>query len=268
VRVNYLHVKSNTDRRQCICSRRRCRMWSSHRKPSFRDSQDSVSKTHCTTPEFQNPTFLTLPSMQLQGELQKTSSNSRIYNGPLHGLKVIIRNEGIRGVYSGFGAGSAYQLLLNGSRIGFYEPIRSNLTSFLYTDANKQSFGISVFSGPLSGVIGAMLGSPFFLVKTRMQTYSKVAPMGTQHVYTSTWNGLKKIYRSEGLKGLYRGCDAAIVRTGIGSSAKLPCYYAAQKVLIERTSMKVGTILHLIDFAFDWQFYQRVCCVLPDASCR
>ncbi|PVH79828.1 mitochondrial carrier [Cadophora sp. DSE1049] len=197
--------------------------------------------------------------MQLQGELQKVSSRPRIYNGPLHGLKVILRNEGIRGVYRGFGAGSVYQLLLNGSRIGFYEPIRSKFTSLLYADAYKQSFGIGVFSGALSGVIGAVLGSPFFLVKTRMQTYSRVAPMGTQHVYANTWDALKCIYMSEGLKGLYRGCDAAIVRTGVGSSAQLPCYYAAKGVLIERMNMREGTSLHLVGSSISGC---AVCCLM------
>ncbi|KAK0101084.1 Mitochondrial oxaloacetate carrier protein [Cadophora gregata] len=197
--------------------------------------------------------------MQLQGELRKTSSQTRIYNGPLHGLKVILRNEGIRGIYSGFGAGSAYQLLLNGSRIGFYEPIRSTLTSLLYADAKKQSFGINVFSGALSGIIGAVLGSPFFLVKTRMQTYSRVAPMGTQYVYKSTWDALRRVYRVEGLRGLYRGCDAAILRTGVGSSAQLPCYYAAKRVLVERMNMKEGTGLHLVGSSISGC---AVCCLM------
>ncbi|KAH7378005.1 mitochondrial oxaloacetate transport protein [Cadophora sp. MPI-SDFR-AT-0126] len=197
--------------------------------------------------------------MQLQGELLRKSSQIIIYNGPIHGLKVILCNEGIRGVYSGFGAGSAYQLLLNGSRIGFYEPIRSNLTSTLYSDANKQNFGMNVLSGALSGIIGAVLGSPFFLVKTRMQTYSRAVPMGTQHVYTNTWSALKGIYRSEGIKGLYRGCDAAIVRTGVGSSAQLPCYYAAKRVLIERTNMREGTVLYLISSSISGC---AVCCLM------
>ncbi|KAG4430792.1 hypothetical protein IFR05_013725 [Cadophora sp. M221] len=197
--------------------------------------------------------------MQLQGELQKRSTQLRIYNGPIHGLKVILRDEGIRGVYSGFGAGSAYQLLLNGSRIGFYEPIRSNLTSIVSTNKSQQNFGVNIVSGALSGIIGAVLGSPFFLIKTRMQTYSPVTPMGTQHIYRNTWDAFRSIYGTEGLKGLYRGYDAAIARTGMGSSVQLPCYYAAKGVLIKHTGMQEGTALHLISSSISGC---AVCCFM------
>lgn len=227
-------------------------------KPSLRNSQNPVRfKAPPLSHQLTKLTMIT--SMQLQGELQKRSTQPRIYNGPIHGLKVILHNEGIRGIYSGFGAGSAYQLLLNGSRIGFYEPIRSNLTSIIFTDTSHQNFGINIISGALSGVIGAVLGSPFFLIKTRMQTYSPIAPMGTQHVYRNTWDALRSIYGAEGLKGLYRGCDAAIVRTGMGSSVQLPCYYAAKGVLVKHTSMIEGTALHLVSSSISGC---AVCCFM------
>ncbi len=50
--------------------------------------------------------------------------------------------------------------------------------------------------------------------------------VGHQHTYLN--QGILKsfhfIYKEEGLKGLYRGVDASMVRTGVGSAVQLSCY--------------------------------------------
>jgi solute carrier family 25 protein 34/35 len=114
-----------------------------------------------------------------------------------------------------------YQMTLNGCRLGFYEPLRSTITKAIYKDGNVQSFGINIFTGAASGILGAAAGSPFFLVKTRLQSYSPFLPVGTQHHYKNAMDGMRQIYSSEGIKGLYRGIGPAMVRTGFGSSVQL-----------------------------------------------
>jgi solute carrier family 25, member 34/35 len=135
--------------------------------------------------------------------------------------------------------------MLNGCRLGFYEPLRAQLTSALYGDASKQSFGINIFSGAASGIIGAAAGSPFFLVKTRLQSYSPVLPVGTQHHYKNAMDGLRQIYAAEGVRGLYRGVGPAMVRTGFGSSVQLPTYFFAKRMLQRHLGMEDGPGLHL-----------------------
>jgi solute carrier family 25, member 34/35 len=183
--------------------------------------------------------------MQLQGELQEKGVSTLRYRGPLHGVSVIIRNEGIRGVYRGLGSAYIYQILLNGSRLGFYEPMRSTLTPLFFKDPKTQSLGINVFCGAASGVIGAILGSPFFLVKTRLQSYSPALPVGTQHMYKNALDGFRQIYSAEGVRGLYRGMGAAMIRTGFGSSVQLPTYFFAKRRLIKHLGMEDGPALHL-----------------------
>lgn len=77
----------------------------------------------------------------------------------------------------------------------------------------------------------AILGNPLFLVKARMQAYSPFNPVGAQHHYTSALNGLVDIVRKEGVKGLARGVDAAMLRTAMGSSVQLPAYNLAKTTL-------------------------------------
>ena len=140
-------------------------------------------------------------------------------------------------------------MILNGCRLGFYEPLRKACTSAIYKDSNTQSLGINIFSGASSGMLGAAAGSPFFLVKTRLQSYSPFLPVGTQHGYKNAWDGLRTIERKEGVKGLYRGVGAAMIRTGFGSSVQLPTYFFAKRRLIRHAEMKEGPALHLLSSA-------------------
>lgn len=183
--------------------------------------------------------------MQLQGELQDKSHQPKLYKGPFSGVSVIVRNEGIKGVYRGIGAAYIYQMILNGCRLGFYEPLRKSVTTAVFKDPTTQSLGINIFSGAASGILGAAAGSPFFLVKTRLQSFSPAAPVGTQHQYKNAVDGMRKIYRGEGVKGLYRGVGAAMVRTGFGSSVQLPTYFFAKRRLVKHLGMKDGPALHL-----------------------
>ncbi|KAJ5653975.1 hypothetical protein N7490_000978 [Penicillium lividum] len=201
--------------------------------------------------------------LQLQGELQAKSEAAKLYKGPLHGVKVILQNEGPRGLFRGIGSAYIYQVLLNGCRLGFYEPIRASVTSAIYNDPKVQSLGANVFAGAASGVIGAAAGSPFFLVKTRLQSFSPFLPVGTQHNYKNSFDGLSKIYKSEGVNGIYRGVGAAMIRTSFGSAVQLPTYFFAKRRLTRHLGMEEGPALHLASSAASGFV---VCCVMhpPD----
>ncbi|PUU78994.1 mitochondrial carrier domain-containing protein [Tuber borchii] len=201
--------------------------------------------------------------LQLQGELSAKSQTKRVYTGVFQGVRVILANEGLRGLMAGLGAAYCYQTMLNGCRLGFYEPIRSSATSLIYNDPHYQSVGVNVFAGASSGILGAMVGSPFFLVKTRLQSYSPFLPVGTQHKYRNAVDGFRTIGRTEGLKGLYRGVGSAMVRTGFGSSVQLPTYFFAKRRLQKYFGLQEGVGLHLASSTVSGFV---VCCVMhpPD----
>ncbi|MCJ1357074.1 MAG: Mitochondrial oxaloacetate carrier protein [Icmadophila ericetorum] len=201
--------------------------------------------------------------LQLQGELQAKSDAPRLYRGVFHGVKVILQNEGPKGLFRGIGAAYIYQMILNGCRLGFYEPLRKGTTTLVFKDANVQSLGVNIFSGAASGILGAAAGSPFFLVKTRLQSYSPFLPVGTQHGYRNAVDGFRKIHKAEGVSGLYRGIGAAMVRTGFGSSVQLPTYFFAKRRFIRHLGMEEGPALHLASSTASGFV---VCCVMhpPD----
>lgn len=197
--------------------------------------------------------------LQLQGELQAKDVAIKKYTGVFQGVGVIVKNEGIRGIYRGLGCAYVYQILLNGCRLGFYEPLRAACTKVVFKDSNVQSLGVNIFSGAASGILGAMAGSPFFLIKTRLQSYSPFLPVGTQHKYRNALDGCRQIYGSEGVRGLYRGITASMVRTGAGSSVQLPTYFFAKRRLIRHAGMEEGLPLHLLSSSASGFV---VCCVM------
>ncbi|KAF2773063.1 mitochondrial carrier [Teratosphaeria nubilosa] len=194
--------------------------------------------------------------LQLQGELQAKSDAPKLYRGVLHGVSVIYKNEGLKGLLRGLSCAYIYQMTLNGCRLGFYDPIRVSLNNLLL-DGNLnhmnedrvkkyQNLPINIVSGASSGILGAAAGSPFFLVKTRLQSYSPFLPVGTQHQYRNAWDGLRQIYGAEGTRGLYRGVVPAMVRTGFGSSVQLPTYFLAKRRLKSWFGLQDGAPLHLM----------------------
>ena len=54
-----------------------------------------------------------------------------------------------------------------------------------------------------------------------MQAYSPVLPVGEQRYYRHAWDAFSTIVREEGMKGLLRGWDAAILRGAIGGSVRV-----------------------------------------------
>lgn len=206
----------------------------------------------CGAVTFTNPIELIKTRMQLQGELKKKGTEgAKTYKNPFQAFAVIYKNEGIRGLQQGLMCGYLYQICLNGCRIGLYEPLRTWITRLVFPDQIKegvpipQNVPVNVAAGFISGALGAVLASPFFLIKTRMQSYNSAAAqlgngaVGQQTHYNNTWDGLRKIFKSEGVKGLYRGVDAAILRTGAGSMAQLPIYNYTKRFLIDHNLVSI-----------------------------
>ncbi|CAJ0759134.1 23943_t:CDS:2, partial [Entrophospora sp. SA101] len=197
----------------------------------------------CGAVTFTNPWEVVKTRLQLQGELARGNSNYiKPYTNVFQAFSMIVRREGLRGIQKGIGPAYVYQLVMNGSRLGFYDPIRNSLIGFL--NVSNTSMPISILSGGLAGVIGAALGSPFYLVKTRMQSHSQhIMAVGHQHSYKNTFDALKQISKKGGIKDLFRGVDAAMLRTGVGSATQLSSYFYIKRWTIQETGLTDSDIL-------------------------
>ncbi|KAM6498670.1 Mitochondrial carrier domain containing protein [Amanita muscaria] len=194
----------------------------------------------CIAVTVSNPPEVAKTRLQLQGELAKTNA-TKVYNNVLDVFKKTFKHEGIRGMQRGLAPAYAYQILLNGSRLGFYEPFRRSLNKLFNQPIENHIPFTSVAAGASSGAVGAALGNPLFLIKARMQAYSPAFPVGAQRHYKSSLDALLTIFRAEGLRGYYRGVDAAILRTSMGSSVQLPSYNFTKNLLISNGIMRADS---------------------------
>ncbi|TFY71328.1 hypothetical protein EVG20_g1670 [Dentipellis fragilis] len=212
-----------------------------HRKLSTAESFLLGGLAACIAVTFSNPAEVAKTRLQLQGELVK-GGGPKVYNSVIDVFAKTYKHEGIKGIQRGLPPAYAYQILLNGSRLGFYEPFRQSLNSALGISPTAQHGATSVAAGAASGVVGACLGNPLFLIKARMQAYSPAFPVGAQHFYKHSWDALRTIYQAEGLRGLVRGIDAAALRTSMGSSVQLPSYNWTKNQIVSRGILPADSV--------------------------
>ena len=98
--------------------------------------------------------------MQLDGEASKLSGKStqRQYANLFDAYKKIVRQEGFRALQAGLGPAIGIQMIMNGLRLGLFEPIQKinrNLTK-----CKENSVLNKVVSGAISGGLGVTVSSP------------------------------------------------------------------------------------------------------------
>ena len=59
--------------------------------------------------------------------------------------------------------------------------------------------------------------------------------MGHQYAYRGAWSGLLQIAREEGVRGLYRGATAAMLRVGVGSGVQLSTYDGVKALIVRQS---------------------------------
>lgn len=179
---------------------------------------------------FTNPIEVVKTRLQLQGEL-KAKGHKIHYKSVPHGLFVIAKNEGFRSLQRGLSAMLGFQFFLNTFRLGVFRICeRRGLT----TDATGRT---SILKGAaaagVGGALGSIAGTPFFLVKTRLQAQAAQAiSVGHQHKHTGTLEALADIYAKEGFKGLFRGVQPQIPRGAVGSASQMVSFSYAKEWLV------------------------------------
>lgn len=98
--------------------------------------------------------------------------------------------------------------------------------------------------GSNAGTCPAPISSGRYL--NHSQAYSPALPVGTQHYYKNSREALARIFRAEGFRGIFRGMDAAILRTSMGSSVQLPSYNWTKTQLVSRGILPADSPLTFI----------------------
>jgi solute carrier family 25 protein 34/35 len=110
----------------------------------------------------------------------------------------------------------------------------------------ERLFPTTIAAGTCTGVVGALLGNPLFLVKARMQAFSPSLPVGTQRYYRSSIDAVRSIYVTDGFNGLFRGARAAMFRTSLGTSVQMPTYFFTKGQLIKKGMLREDNPLTVV----------------------
>ncbi|EFC49744.1 predicted protein [Naegleria gruberi] len=156
--------------------------------------------------------------------------------GILGTMKHMIKHEGITSLYKGLGT----------NLLGYVPNWAIYFTSYEHF---KESFGKSallsnhvhlnhVFSSMLSGFITSFITSPMWVVKTRMQTQ-------VEKKYTGTFHALSEIFKTEGIRGLYRGLAPSLFGL-IHVGVQFPTYEYLKRLLKDHDKRHNSTVDILI----------------------
>ncbi|KAF4072771.1 hypothetical protein AMELA_G00251220 [Ameiurus melas] len=180
---------------------------------------------------FTNPLEVVKTRMQLQGEMKSRGTYRVHYRNVFHAFYTIGRVEGVSGLQKGLVPGLLYQFFMNGVRLGSYAIVES--AGYIHTDGRVSTVK-STAAGAVSGVVGAVVGSPIYLVKTHLQSQamSSIA-VGHQYQHQGMIHALLVIHREHGIMGLWRGSGAAVPRVSVGSASQLSTFSIAKELITE-----------------------------------
>ncbi|KAK6619693.1 hypothetical protein RUM43_012450 [Polyplax serrata] len=144
------------------------------------------------------------------------STHTPQYANVRNAFKLIVKEEGIRGLYKGVTA----NIWGSGSSWGLYFLYYNSLKIWLQDGDSKQPLGslLHMFAAAQAGLFTLIMTNPIWVVKTRLCLQRDVVPGGnSSQTYNGMIDGLVKIYRNEGMRGLYKGFVPGLFGVSHGS---------------------------------------------------
>ncbi|XP_066584777.1 solute carrier family 25 member 32 [Prorops nasuta] len=138
------------------------------------------------------------------------------YDGLKSAVKEILRSEGIRGLYRGV----TPNILGSGSSWGLYFLFYNSIKTWLQGGNSKIPLGptVHMVAAANAGILTLFMVNPIWVVKTRLcLQYSGAVETTSSKIYNGTTDALRKIYRTEGIRGLYKGIVPGIVGVSHGA---------------------------------------------------
>ncbi|KAK9306586.1 hypothetical protein QLX08_002777 [Tetragonisca angustula] len=116
----------------------------------------------------------------------------------------IVRSEGVKGLYRGV----TPNVLGSGGAWGLYFFFYNSIKAWIQGGNSKKPLGPSLhmFAAADAGILTLIVTNPLWVVKTRLcLQYMDDKHLPETLKYKGTVDAIRKIYRTEGLRGLYRG---------------------------------------------------------------
>ncbi|OCT80954.1 hypothetical protein XELAEV_18027766mg [Xenopus laevis] len=126
---------------------------------------------------------------------------ARVSPGPLHCLKVILQKEGPRSLFRGLGPNLVGVAPSRAIYFAAYSSCKERLNHVFAADSTQ----VHMFSAGAAGFTAITATNPIWLIKTRLQLDAR--NRGERRM--SALDCIRKVYKTDGLKGFYRGMSAS-----------------------------------------------------------
>ncbi|KAI4307659.1 hypothetical protein L6164_030824 [Bauhinia variegata] len=137
------------------------------------------------------------------------------YKGPVHCARMIIKEEGLGGLW----AGAAPTVMRNGTNQAAMFTAKNAFDVLLWKkhegDGKVLQPWQSMISGFLAGTAGPICTGPFDVVKTRLMAQTRV---GGELKYKGMFHAIRTIYSEEGLRTLWKGLLPRLMRIPPGQA--------------------------------------------------
>ncbi|ORX93539.1 mitochondrial carrier [Basidiobolus meristosporus CBS 931.73] len=186
--------------------------------------------------------------VRLQTQPTPAPGAAPLYTGTIDCVKKTLAKEGFSGFYKGtttplvgVGACVSIQFLVLEAAKRAYTNV--NKKAGKGADSNILSFSQLYVAGAASGVANSVVSGPVEHIRTRLQVQTSSRPAltggaGSQApskvFYTGPIDCIQKIYKSYGLRGIYKGQVATMIREFQGYGA----YFLAYEYLVQRAMQK------------------------------
>lgn len=147
-------------------------------------------------------------------------------------VESILKQEGLKGLYSGLSASILRQCTYTTARFGCYDVMKNNL---IPQDQLNNTWMLLPAS-MISGAIGGLVGNPADIVNIRMQNDTQL-PIEQRRSYRNALSGLTTIIKTEGFKKLFTGLEPNLIRGCLMTASQAVTYDIAKNHMVTKMGM-------------------------------
>lgn len=185
-------------------------MSESNKKPTLMESMVMGGAAAAFAVNFTHPIELVKTRMQVSGAGIGTT------------VSEVMGSGGITAFWKGIPFGYGRELSYTSVKLGAYAPVRDMIGA----GKPDSPFYLKFLAGAITGGLGSILGNPFDVMKTLAQTNKGSESLGSL---------VGNMYKSQGVKGFYRGLEVNILRACILNATKMGCYDMSKGYVVEAT---------------------------------
>jgi solute carrier family 25 citrate transporter 1 len=143
--------------------------------------------------------------------------------GLVSGIRSIVRERGVSGLYQGLSATIMKQASNQGLRFMFFNWYKEKVVQYTHQTQPLHPI-VALWGGMLAGCFSTIGNNPFDVIKTRMQ--GKDA-----HLYKNTLDCVMKMLRSEGVQAFYKGLIPRLGRVVPGQGVIFMSFESIQSMI-------------------------------------